>query len=35
LEEDRLLEAGFEPEGEDERVRATDPSGNAIVLRAR
>jgi catechol 2,3-dioxygenase len=35
LEEDRLLEAGFEPEAEDERVRATDPSGNAIVLRAR
>ncbi len=31
----RLLEAGFEPEGEDERVRATDPSGNAVLLRAR
>jgi catechol 2,3-dioxygenase len=34
-EEDRLREAGFEPEREDQRVRATDPSGNAVVLRPR
>jgi catechol 2,3-dioxygenase len=34
-EEDRLREAGFEPEREDQRVRAADPSGNAVVLRPR
>ncbi|HEX3292551.1 MAG TPA: VOC family protein [Solirubrobacterales bacterium] len=33
-EEDRLREAGFEPEHEDQRVRATDPSGNRVVLTA-
>ena len=31
-EEDRLREAGFEPARDDDRVRATDPSGNAVVL---
>src|SRR3954447_3302039 len=31
-EEDRLREAGFEPSREGDRVRATDPSGNRIVL---
>lgn len=34
-EEDRLREAGFEPEREGQRVRATDPSGNAVVLTPR
>jgi catechol 2,3-dioxygenase len=34
-EEDRLREAGFEPEREDQRVRTTDPSGNSVVLTAR
>jgi catechol 2,3-dioxygenase len=33
-EEDRLREAGFEPEREDDVVRVTDPSGNRIVLTA-
>ncbi len=33
-EEDRLREAGFEPEREDGRVRVTDPSGNRLVLSA-
>jgi catechol 2,3-dioxygenase len=31
-EEGRLREAGFEPVREDDRVRVTDPSGNAVVL---
>jgi catechol 2,3-dioxygenase len=31
-EEGRLSEAGFEPVREDNRVRVTDPSGNAVVL---
>jgi catechol 2,3-dioxygenase len=31
-EENRLREAGFEPEREDDRVRVTDPSGNHVVL---
>ena len=31
-EEGRLREAGFEPVREDNRVRVTDPSGNAVVL---
>jgi catechol 2,3-dioxygenase len=31
-EEGRLSEAGFEPVREDDRVRVTDPSGNAVVL---
>ena len=30
----RLLEAGFESKPENQQVRATDPSGNAVVLRA-
>jgi catechol 2,3-dioxygenase len=33
-EEDRLREAGFEPEREGDRVRVTDPSGNSVVLTA-
>jgi catechol 2,3-dioxygenase len=33
-EEDRLREAGFEPDREGDRVRVTDPSGNAVVLTA-
>jgi catechol 2,3-dioxygenase len=33
-EEDRLREAGFEPAREGDEVRATDPSGNRVVLRA-
>jgi catechol 2,3-dioxygenase len=33
-EEDRLREAGFEPDREADRVRATDPSGNRVVLKA-
>ena len=33
-EEDRLREAGFEPEREGDRVRVTDPSGNRVVLTA-
>jgi catechol 2,3-dioxygenase len=33
-EEDRLGEAGFEPEREGDRVRVTDPSGNRVVLAA-
>jgi catechol 2,3-dioxygenase len=33
-EEDRLREAGFEPAREGDRVRATDPSGNEVVLSA-
>jgi catechol 2,3-dioxygenase len=33
-EEDRLREAGFEPTREDDQVRATDPSGNRVVLTA-
>jgi catechol 2,3-dioxygenase len=33
-EEDRLREAGFEPAGEGDRVRVTDPSGNRVVLAA-
>lgn len=33
-EEDRLLEAGFEPRREDDRVLVTDPSGNGVVLTA-
>jgi catechol 2,3-dioxygenase len=33
-EEDRLREAGFEPAREDDQVRATDPSGNRVVLTA-
>jgi catechol 2,3-dioxygenase len=33
-EEDRLREAGFEPEREDDVVRVTDPSGNRVVLSA-
>jgi len=31
-EEDRLREAGFEPEREGNRVRGTDPSGNRVAL---
>jgi len=31
-EEDRLREGGFEPERDGDRVHATDPSGNRIVL---
>ncbi len=31
-EEDRLLEAGFEPIREDDGVRVTDPSGNRVLL---
>jgi catechol 2,3-dioxygenase len=34
-EEDRLLEAGFEPIREDDGVRATDPSGNHVLLTTR
>ena len=34
-EEDRLREAGFEPEEDEGGVRATDPSGNRVLLRAR
>src|SRR3954447_43481 len=34
-EEDRLRERGFEPVREEDRVRVTDPSGNAVVLTAR
>jgi len=34
-EEDRLREAGFEPAREDDRVRATDPAGNRVVLSTR
>jgi len=33
-EEVRLGDAGFEPERDDDRVRATDPSGNRVVLSA-
>jgi catechol 2,3-dioxygenase len=33
-EEDRLREAGFEPEREDDVVRVSDPSGNRVVLTA-
>jgi catechol 2,3-dioxygenase len=33
-EEDRLREAGFEPEREGDRVRVTDPAGNPVVLTA-
>jgi catechol 2,3-dioxygenase len=33
-EEDRLREAGFEPRRDGDEVRATDPSGNAVVLSA-
>jgi catechol 2,3-dioxygenase len=33
-EEDRLREAGFEPEREADRVRVTDPAGNRLVLAA-
>jgi len=33
-EEARLREAGFEPRREDDRVYATDPSGNGVVLTA-
>jgi catechol 2,3-dioxygenase len=33
-EEDRLREAGFEPSREDDRVRASDPSGNRVVLKS-
>src|SRR4051794_29535807 len=33
-EEDRLREAGFEPDREGDRVHVTDPSGNAVVLTA-
>jgi catechol 2,3-dioxygenase len=33
-EEDRLREAGFEPEREGDEVRATDPAGNTVVLTA-
>jgi catechol 2,3-dioxygenase len=33
-EEDRLREAGFEPRREGDRVLATDPSGNGVVLTA-
>ena len=33
-EEDRLREAGFEPTREEGRLRATDPSGNQVVLAA-
>ncbi len=32
VEEDRLREAGFEPLGEGDRVMATDPAGNRVVL---
>src|SRR3954471_13368492 len=31
-EEDRLREAGFEPRRDGDEVRATDPSGNEVVL---
>jgi catechol 2,3-dioxygenase len=34
VEEDRLREAGFEPEREDGVIRVTDPSGNRVVLSA-
>jgi catechol 2,3-dioxygenase len=34
-EEDRLQEAGFEPAREDDRVLATDPAGNRVVLTTR
>ncbi len=33
-EEERLREAGFEPQREGNRVRATDPAGNPVVLTA-
>jgi catechol 2,3-dioxygenase len=33
-EEDRLRDAGFEPQREDDRVQVTDPSGNRVVLSA-
>jgi catechol 2,3-dioxygenase len=33
-EEDRLREAGFEPERAADRVRVTDPAGNRVVLAA-
>jgi catechol 2,3-dioxygenase len=33
-EEDRLREAGFEPQREGDRVRVSDPSGNGVVLKA-
>jgi catechol 2,3-dioxygenase len=33
-EEDRLREAGFEPERAGDRVRVTDPAGNRVVLAA-
>ena len=33
-EEERLRDAGFEPQREDERVRVADPSGNRVVLSA-
>jgi catechol 2,3-dioxygenase len=32
--QDRLRDAGFEPRREDDVVRVSDPSGNAVVLRA-
>jgi len=34
-EEDRLREAGFEPARDGDQVRATDPSGNRVVLTSR
>ena len=34
-EENRLLEAGFEPIREDDGVRVTDPSGNHVLLTTR
>jgi catechol 2,3-dioxygenase len=34
-EEDRLREAGFEPARQDDRVLATDPAGNRVVLTTR
>jgi catechol 2,3-dioxygenase len=34
FEEDRLREAGAEPDREGDRVRVTDPSGNRVVLTA-
>src|SRR3954451_19175823 len=33
-EEDRLREAGFEPERAADRIRVTDPAGNRVVLAA-
>jgi catechol 2,3-dioxygenase len=34
VEEDRLGQAGFEPARDGDRVRVTDPAGNAVVLSA-